>query len=291
FLATDGVQGGPLPRHLVGFGNGNGTFALQATLLPRVADWGGRNMAVADFDRDGYLDLAIFTKALYGNAAEVGIYLNNGAAGRGFTAAPVLDIGPVSGTTIPGAGIAAADFNRDGLLDIVVHSGVTNDPFEGSSNDRLLLFTGRGDGTFNAASVVGTGLPEVDEFAAGDLNGDGRMDLVGIGGSVWVLMGNGDGTFAEQVAYGAGGNPVALQLIDMNGDRVLDIAAGATNGAFSVLRGNGNGTFQDAQLFAIGMVGALTVSVGDLNGDGLQDVVVGHPSTNRNSFTVLIQQP
>lgn len=290
WLATGGVQGGPGPRHFVAWGAGKGTFAGPLALPPRVGDWGGRNIALGDFNKDGYPDLAIWTAELYGHTAEIGIYQYDPARPRTFSSRPVLVIGPTTGTTGKGPGIVAADFDGDGNLDLVAHSGVTNSPFE-PRKERLLLFRGHGDGTFDAAKVVGSGLPEIVEFAAADLNGDGKADLVGVGGYAYVLLGNGDGTFASQIAYPASNGPVALKLIDMNGDGLTDIVAGAYSGTVSVLRGRGDGTFAAGQSFAIGAIGALTVDAGDLNGDGLPDLVVGHSGTNKIHFTVLLQIP
>src|SRR5204863_135567 len=96
----------------------------------------------------------------------------------------------------------------------------------------------------------------------GDLNNDGTPDLVVANegtypnypdGNVSVLLGNGNGTFAAAVNYGAGSRPNAAAICDLNGDGKLDLAVanfGSNN--VSVLMGNGDGTFHMAVNYTAG---------------------------------------
>ena len=130
------------------------------------------------------------------------------------------------------------------------------------------------------------------EFVPGDLDRDGNMDIVGAGGgAAHVLIGKGDGTFSDHVAYGTAGAINTIKLADMNGDGILDIVAGGGN--LAVFSGRGDGTFREPQKFAVGLATVRTVDVGDLDGDGSPDVIAGHTGTGaaRNYFTVLIQRP
>ncbi len=89
--------------------------------------------------------------------------------------------------------------------------------------------------------------------AAGDFNGDGILDLAvtnqGVGNTVSVLLGNGDGTFQTQIPYGLdpGSSPNAVAVGDFNGDGKLDLAvANHDNSTVTVLLGNGDGMFTAA---------------------------------------------
>jgi hypothetical protein len=115
--------------------------------------------------------------------------------------------------------------------------------------------------------------------AVGDVNGDGKPDIVvansGVdlsGASVSVLLNNGNGTFPVAQAYTVGGAPTGVALGDFNRDGKADIVTANANSTMSVLLNNGDGTFGTAQNYAIGGP-ANSVAVGDFNQDGFLDVV------------------
>ena len=124
---------------------------------------------------------------------------------------------------------------------------------------------------------------------AGDLNGDGTIDLVvgnDLSGNISVLLGNGDGTFQTAVTYPAGAGIRDLAMADLNGDGVPDIVT--VNGntyAISVLLGNGDGTFQSAVDYAVN--GApRSIAIMDYNGDGFLDLAV--PSYADSVLNILL---
>jgi hypothetical protein len=103
--------------------------------------------------------------------------------------------------------------------------------------------------------------------AIGDFNGDN-------GGSVSVLLGNGDGTFKVASNYVAGTSLTAVVLVDFNGDGKPDIAAvDNASGNVAVLLNNGDGTFSTAKTYFSGN-GAFDLAATDLNNDGKTDLVV-----------------
>jgi hypothetical protein len=174
---------------------------------------------------------------------------------------------------------AVADFNGDGVLDLVVANQDSN---------TISVLLGAGDGTFQKPVDFEAGKGPF-YVAAGDLNGDGKLDLVvanSADNTVSVLLGNGDGTFQKSRAWPAGHSPHAVILADFNGDGKLDIAvvnagkvADEKNGSVSVLLGKGDGTFDDALHFETGLY-SCHLAVADINGNGKLDLAVANHYSN-----------
>lgn len=133
-------------------------------------------------------------------------------------------------------------------------------------------------------SLTEVGQPQVDmptSVSVGDLNGDGKPDIVAATPSGFsVLLGNGDGTFQTQVAHEVVQAVGQATIGDFNGDGKADLAVGNSTGV-SVLLGNGDGTFGAPVNYAAGE--GESVALGDLNGDGKLDVVVGAYDRSRGS--------
>ena len=121
------------------------------------------------------------------------------------------------------------------------------------------------------------------QTATGDLNGDGKLDLVvvnesGTGGSligtVSIFLGNGDGTFQAHFDYPVGQRAEFLTIADVNGDGRLDIVASNYEAnSVSVLLGNGNGTFQPQVAFP-SVLHSCAVTAAKLTSSGKVDLVV-----------------
>ncbi|WP_162897473.1 FG-GAP repeat domain-containing protein, partial [Raoultella ornithinolytica] len=139
----------------------------------------------------------------------------------------------------------------------------------------LSILLGNGNGTFQVipGRVVATAVASV---LPGDLNGDGKSDVVLLGfpGSVFVLIGRGDGTFDNPVSYAASAEVVNATLADLNSDGKLDVAVTSRlPDVLTVLLGRGDGTFQT------GIKTSLLTSPSDLishdfDSDGKLDLVV-----------------
>jgi hypothetical protein len=172
-------------------------------------------------------------------------------------------------------GVVAADFNADGAPDV---AWARQDFFA----NKMMVQLNLGDGTLGA-SVGYTATAESNDIKAGDLEGDGDLDLVVISQAnfnntlIDLYFNNGAGSFTRQTITG-GTAPKKLALADLNGDQRPDIAVtnwwGATND-ISVLLNNGNGTFGSEVRYPIGDLPA-GIAAADLDGDGDRDLAVGH---------------
>ena len=121
--------------------------------------------------------------------------------------------------------------------------------------------------------------------AAGDLNGDGVLDLaVAIfGGQVQILMGRGDGTFQGPASHQAGSYPAALTIADVDGDGKLDVAVANEDGTVVVLRSLGSGAFSNGQTISSGAY-PWSLAAADFNGDGATDLAVANSADNNVSI-------
>jgi hypothetical protein len=150
------------------------------------------------------------------------------------------------------------------------------------------VLLGKGDGTLGVKTDYGTG-NGAWSVAIGDLNGDGKPDLVVANSSsqtVSVLLGNGDGTFGAKADYGTGIGPMFVAIQDLDGDGKLDLAvANDSSNTVSVLLGNGNGSFRAKTDYGTEN-NPSSVAIGDFNGDGRPDIVVGNALSN--TVTVLL---
>ena len=114
--------------------------------------------------------------------------------------------------------------------------------------------------------------------AAGDFNGDGKMDLAitntNLGfGFVNILLGNGKAKFVNIVSYELPRVGQVLLVADFNGDGTPDLAVAA--GTLEVLLGNGNGTFQKPVEYSAG-VGPSSIATADFNHDGNPDLAAAN---------------
>lgn len=250
------------------------------------------SVVMADVNGDGIPDLVVVNECAsscvpFSGTGTVAVLLGNGDGT--FQTAVTYGTG---GGYQPDA-LAVADVNGDGKLDLVVANNCSDD---GCNAGSVAVLLGYGDGTFQAATTfpqAGTG---PNWIAVGDVNGDGKLDLMVLdacsnpnnqfcGSNVAVFLGNGDGTFQPAVTFdtGPGALLMGLAVADVNGDGKLDALVGSsgngfgvTTGSVGVFLGNGDGTFQNPVSYSSGAYEANSMAVADVNGDSKLDLLVAN---------------
>ncbi|HET6178783.1 MAG TPA: VCBS repeat-containing protein [Candidatus Sulfotelmatobacter sp.] len=242
-------------------GKSDGTFGASVTTSSVLA--GGGCSAVADFNKDGKLDITTGTQVLLGN-------------GNGTFQAPRT---VVNG----GCDVAVGDFNNDGFPDLVTATSVKR----GTAGARVFL--GDGSGNFTTSTVYNTGASvgtQGPAFAIDNFNGDANQDIavLNLGNNdVTILIGKANGTFTIGKTFAAATGGILSG--DFNGDHKTDLAVRTNQGlAFSVILGNGNGTL-NAATAQNGQLGG-TIHLADINGDGKIDAL--EFATNGNPSAVLL---
>jgi FG-GAP-like repeat len=242
----------------------------------------GNTHIAADLNADGRPDVA------GAGANAVSVMLGNGDGT--FRAKTDFPVGMQT------QAVAAGDFNSDAKVDLVV---TLNTP-----QFSLALLTGTGTGTFNAPTFFpNTSGFDSPAIVATDLNGDGKLDLVVVHNiacftapcraarSITILLGNGNGTFETPSEIDVGTGPNSMAVLDLNRDGIQDVAIGGGNTELSILLGVGNGTFVRQPVVTLVPSGdpfsaCNDIGVGDLNRDGIQDLVV--PLGNGHGNAILI---
>jgi hypothetical protein len=221
-------------------GKGDGTFA--AAVSYPITSYSPFDIATADLNGDGYLDLAV--TAYSDGPSVIGILLSNSNAPGTFAA--------VNFVTVNGnpENLALGDLNNDGKIDMAVTE------FNGATfNGQIEIFLNTdGTGTFPTAPTAypastfggAAGNSDPEDIQLFDMNGDGNLDLVYINdayGSLAVALGNGDGTIGAPTEFASTEYVEGLALADVNGDGAMDVLTGEDeSGGFSVyLNANGSG--------------------------------------------------
>jgi hypothetical protein len=225
-----------------------------------------RDLAIADFNRDGHPDVVVATNTVV-RAGISELDVISGSAQGPLAPAQVFELGQYQ------TGVVAADFNGDGAPDIAVADN-------GKAGVEVLL--NRGDGTFGAPTTYPTGTTPY-ALRAADLDGDGNLDLVSVtlesANAVSILAGRGDGTFAakKDLSLGTSADAEDLAIADMNGDGVPDLVVangnlGSAVPAVFTFLGTGNLGFAAPTTTTV--TAALGMVVGDFNEDHHLDLVV-----------------
>ena len=204
-----------ISTYVIGVYLNNGEPAFQTQLVDTFS--GGDDITIGDFSGDGIVDLAVVNPDP-NQGIGVGVLPGNG---DGSFRTRVLY--PTDG---PRHAIVSADFNRDGILDVVaVGSG------------RVSVFLGMGAQGLQAPIDFAGGVAR-EKVMTGDFNNDGLLDLVISTDNISLFVGNGDGTFKLPVYYASGLSPYAIASGDFDRDGRLDLAVGHY-GAVTILFNQG----------------------------------------------------
>jgi FG-GAP-like repeat len=269
-------------------GDGKGAFA-PAPGSPFPAGHSPNDVALGDFNRDGRLDVA------FANHEKKYLTVLLGDGRGGLVPAPrspfAVEVRPHT------HGVATGDFDGDGNLDMVTESWGT---------DQVEVLFGDGKGGFRLpGTFFSVGKHPYQRLRVADLNGDGKADIITTnleGDDVTILLADGRGTFRQPPGspFPSGDSPFNLAVGDVNGDGKPDLAIVNSPGSTSdrrgrdgltILLGDGAGGFRmlAGSPFATGRI-PNRVAIGDVDGDGVNDVAVSSPDDNNITLFMMNRQ-
>ena len=235
----------------VGMNTGNGQIVGSTVISFGQGSLPG-GIAIADFNLDKYPDVAVSLSGM--NA--VMVFPDSGMNG------PPMNF--PAGIPTPQS-IAAADVNRDGMIDLVVGSSMA---------PLLATLLAVKPGYFALQQVAMLPAP-ASALVLADFNGDGVLDaavtLPNISG-VMVFVGNGKGGFSPGPIVTVAAGPVGLATADWNSDGLMDLVSVSPTD-FNVLQNTGGGNFKSVYNIP-GAPGLTAVVVADFTNDGKPDFVV-----------------
>jgi hypothetical protein len=234
-------------------GNGAGGFTLKGSYSMLAAAYNpiANGLVAADLRGNGDLDLITIDPKNNNGTGGLDVFLGNGDGT--FQSAVGVAVNYPSG-------VAAADINHDGKVDVVVASG--------QSSDGIYTLLGNGNGTFQNPVFYAQGSNSgVLSLAIGQLIKNDQGDVVlGTGNGAYVYLNNGDGTFKAPVLYGPSWIN-SIVITDINGDKKNDLVVSSySSSAVWVMLGTGKGGFKAAQSFATDGL-PQNVVVADFNAD------------------------
>ncbi|MGI8785397.1 MAG: FG-GAP repeat domain-containing protein [Acidobacteriota bacterium] len=258
-------------------GDGRGGFGPPPIVVTLTISPG--EMELGDVNGDGHLDLGLVDHDSY----DVTILLGDGR--YGFLPAPGSPFAASTGSRPHTHGLVFGDLNGDGSLDLVTGN---------SADGNVAVMLGDGKGKFVRAqgSPFAVG-PNPYPLALGDINGDGRLDVIapnsGRNRTLTVLFGDGRGAFqsAPNSKISVREGPFFVTPGDLNGDEKLDLVAAHDDSSLvTILLGDGRGNFSPAESSPLNMrqQGVFGIVLRDVNGDRRMDLA----AATANSVSVYL---
>lgn len=246
------------------YGEG-GSFPVESRR--KLKAWTGKSAAAADWNGDGWLDLAIAcaNPNPLTNKSDLSVLYWNSP--NGFDEARKIDL--------KGAGLSvlAADLNGDNRIDLAL----------ATSADTKIYWASATGLNFENPLVLSK---STSHLAAGDLNGDGYQELVVVGtGGIDILSGTNRGPAEKPGLQLVVMNPTKTVVSDLNGDKLPDIAVTSSHQmgnehSNSFVFWNENGQFAAGRSTPLRTVNAHGISAGDLNSDGWPELVISNFGLN-----------
>ena len=274
-------------QNLLYLNDGTGTFAdVTAHLMPVDSD-NTADLLLGDVDGDGDLDMFVANGVRYSRTPDR-LYVNNGSGT--FVNVTVSRLPLTTGTT----SVALGDMDGDGDVDLV-----------GGRDGNSWMYFNDGAGTFtNPGGRLLGHRDNTTDVKLGDVDGDGDLDIV-MANDVWQMfwptlqrlyLNDGAGFFTERFLPGPLIFADEVAMGDLDGDGDLDLSW-ANHGTFYSTPHNrlqindGTGTFEDVtyERTPIVLDESRAVALGDVDGDGDLDVVVGNEAEDRLSVNLLRQ--
>ena len=267
----------------------NDSTPFDGTWLQRdvgATNAGARAIAIGDWDGDGDADIASAGGTGAGGTCEIVVWQNDGTPFDSVWSGSQVG----TGTNWLFA-LTAADLDNDGDLDLVNGGGTDNDYEVVAWQNDGSPFSGGW-----ALATLGSSVANVQAVAAGDLDGDGDVDIVSgsESGEDYELIAWENTLLHRNMPFDGDGSPTgtsadninALAIVDLDGDGDPDVITGAGSDAtvnVVAWQNNGSpfdGTWNSSDIGAAGS-DVWAVAVGDLDNDGRPDVVSGASSTPR----------